>query len=377
VASVFTQRRPPEEVIVVDDGSTDATAQALAVFGDRLRCLHQEHRGPSAARNLGVRMASGDVIAFIDSDDRWLPGHLSTLVDALARSPEAVLASTCPGLRFGAPLSSREPTLVAPMPRLMIGNFVGYPSCTAVRREAIVAAEGFREEFEASEAYELWLRLGSLGPFSLVRQRTVIRARPPDSLSRRAVRDGSMLAAREQIGERLTAEGGVLPPALNRATLSYRGFIGALRAFDQGDTERASKALADSCLLMPERSDEPWLIGGWLGLLPRSCAPRGRLAAFVWAAHAWPERAADTALGLRLHASFLALRSGRVRLAARLLRDSPRKAMLRFVLRLALSMTTRFERASHEDAKWTTKGAAPSSPRALRSRCTRPRAFRR
>jgi Glycosyl transferase family 2 len=335
VLSALGQSRPPTQVIVVDDGSTDGTRDALAEFGDRLQYFCQDNEGPSSARNLGVRAARGKIIAFLDSDDCWLPGHLATIVEAFTQNKEAVLASTCPGLRFGAPLSSRTPTLVAPLPRLLIGNFVGYPSCTAVRRDALIAAGGFDEGLEPSEGYALWLRLGTAGPYALVRRRTVIRGRFDDSLSSRGVREGAFLNAREQIGKKVIANLGRQSPELDRAARSYGSFLAALRALDQGDTEAASIALANACRLMPERSQEPWLIGGWLGLIPRSSAPEGRLTAQIWAAESWPDRKSDTAAGLRIHASILALRSGRPRLAVRLLRRSAVKATLRYSIRLA------------------------------------------
>ena len=96
VRSVFAQRYTDWELIVVDDGSTDGTEEALQAFGPRLRYLWQENRGVSAARNAGLRLARGEIVAFLDSDDTWLPDHLETVVAMLEREPEAALVSTCP-----------------------------------------------------------------------------------------------------------------------------------------------------------------------------------------------------------------------------------------------------------------------------------------
>src|SRR4051794_17952991 len=78
VASALSQEGVELECIVVDDGSTDGTAEVLAsIEDDRLRCLHKENRGTASdARNVGMEAARGDYVAFLDADDVWLPGKL-------------------------------------------------------------------------------------------------------------------------------------------------------------------------------------------------------------------------------------------------------------------------------------------------------------
>src|SRR5690242_14976762 len=81
VASALAQTLPPLEVIVVDDGSTDDTADVVARLNDpRVVYLRQENAGPATARNTGVEAARGDLIALLDSDDRWLPRKLELQV---------------------------------------------------------------------------------------------------------------------------------------------------------------------------------------------------------------------------------------------------------------------------------------------------------
>ena len=88
VESALSQTLPPSEVIVVEDGSTDETSRVLSGFGSRVRTIHHsENRGLAATRNTGIAAASGDVVAFLDADDVWLPRKLELQVARLSADP--------------------------------------------------------------------------------------------------------------------------------------------------------------------------------------------------------------------------------------------------------------------------------------------------
>src|SRR5690242_5053753 len=86
--SVLAQTYMPQEIIVVDDGSSDGTARALDPFRSTIRYIYQKNRGEPAARNTGMREAKGDYIAFLDADDLWLPEKLDLQMTYLAAHPE-------------------------------------------------------------------------------------------------------------------------------------------------------------------------------------------------------------------------------------------------------------------------------------------------
>jgi len=92
VESVLSQTHPPFEVIVVDDGSTDSTPSVAQAFGPRIRYFRQDNAGPAAARNRGVELAEGELVAFQDADDLWHPAKLSRQAERFVARPELDLS---------------------------------------------------------------------------------------------------------------------------------------------------------------------------------------------------------------------------------------------------------------------------------------------
>lgn len=90
IDSVLAQTRPPEQIIVVDDGSADNTADMVRAYGEKVILIRQENAGASAARNTAINAAKGDWIAFLDADDEWLPHKLALQVQHLHCHPDLV-----------------------------------------------------------------------------------------------------------------------------------------------------------------------------------------------------------------------------------------------------------------------------------------------
>lgn len=164
--SVAAQRRPADEVVVVDDGSTDETASVLAELRlSGLRYIHQPNQGVSAARNNGLAASSADYLLFLDDDDTLPPEALELLTDALTAAPrpdvvhgdwDFVLDRSGQHLRQPADLGAN------PIETLLCRNPMALHSLL-LRREPVVALGGFRDRQGALEDWELWLRLAAAG----------------------------------------------------------------------------------------------------------------------------------------------------------------------------------------------------------------------
>jgi Glycosyl transferase family 2 len=328
VESVLSQTFGDFELIVVDDGSTDGTAEALRRYRDRIRYRWQPNRGLAAARNTGISLGRGAVLAFLDSDDRWLPDHLEVVTEALERHPEAVLASTCPRSYVGGRQTARDARLVDGFPLSLVDHIAGLHCCLAVRREHLLAVGGYNEEIPVAEDVELCLRLAARGPFSFVQRRTVVRQYTKGSLEQVAGERGYYLDALRTIAEIGIAEVKRLQRP-DREELARRAegkarYVTALHAIARSDDDAARAALADACELLPELSREAAIVARRIELLHPSRAERARH--FAAAATLWPDLTSETALYLRSRAIVAALLAGKALPAVRLAAGWPWRA---------------------------------------------------
>ena len=185
--SVYRQTYGNWEVVVIDDGSTDETRAALAPHIGRIRYFYQENRGTAAARNAGVRQARGELIAFLDNDDIWLPEKLARQVQVMQGSLECGLVFT-DGKRFSADgtraeslISTRldgwiaahrtEDPLVAKgdiVRNLFFDNEISSASSVMVRRQCLERAGGFDEAIAIADDYDLWLRIARAHSVALI-----------------------------------------------------------------------------------------------------------------------------------------------------------------------------------------------------------------
>ncbi|MGD0400043.1 MAG: glycosyltransferase [Syntrophobacteraceae bacterium] len=189
VRSVADQKDVPEdiEIIVVDDGSTDNTVEALAPLSGKIVYIRQEHSGVSKARNLGISRSSGEWIAFLDSDDLWLPGKLRAQMKFFSDHPETSLCQTDEiwirnGRRLNARKYHRKPSGYC-FPLLLERCLVS-PSAVVVHRRVFDLVGLFDESLPACEDYDLWLRIGCRFPIGLVEKPFIVkRGGHPDQLS--------------------------------------------------------------------------------------------------------------------------------------------------------------------------------------------------
>lgn len=167
IDSALQQRNCAVQVIVVNDGSTDNTADLLNAYGDRIVAIHQSNQGLPKTRNRGVQAATAEWIAFLDHDDQWLPDKLSRqLQQATVRNADVVYTNT---RNFGdservdelrhQPDQMPEGDLFVP---LLMDNFL-VTSSIMLRKDAFLRVGGFTESPIMAEDWDLWLKLAADG----------------------------------------------------------------------------------------------------------------------------------------------------------------------------------------------------------------------
>ncbi|MCP4992198.1 MAG: glycosyltransferase family 2 protein, partial [Gammaproteobacteria bacterium] len=173
IQSVLDQTFPAHEIIVVDDGSTDNTKQLVRDLFPQCRYIEQPNRGVSAARNTGIESATGNWLAFLDSDDEWLPGKLRAQIALLEKNPEVKICHTEEiWIRNGKQVNQMKKHAKSGghifqncLPLCVIS-----PSSVIIHREIFHEIGAFDEELPACEDYDLWLRICASHPVAFVEQ---------------------------------------------------------------------------------------------------------------------------------------------------------------------------------------------------------------
>lgn len=209
IDSVLAQTWPSYELLVIDDGSPEPVRPGEA---SRLILVRQPNAGPGAARNLGLRLARGRLVAFLDSDDAWRPEKLARQVELHRRRPRCVLSTTDTVLYDAAGelvqragRKYRYPGESVPFELLFYENCIT-TSAAMARRASVLAVGGFDASRNQAEDYALWLRVALRGDVAYLDQVLTERHDEAAGLSRTGQRSGRWHAAELQVYDEFLAE---------------------------------------------------------------------------------------------------------------------------------------------------------------------------
>jgi glycosyltransferase involved in cell wall biosynthesis len=189
IESVLRQSLEDWELIVVNDGSTDGTPDAVRRFEDsRIRLIEQPNEGVSSARNKGMKEACGQLIVFLDADDRMLHDTLARFAVILRSNRDAVAAygEGATIEESGAPSGVRTRPAFAPRPSgdalltLLGWNFI-LTGGIAIRAETLRRLDGFRSDLTLGEDWEMWTRVAAEGPFAYMGPKPLVEYRMRES----------------------------------------------------------------------------------------------------------------------------------------------------------------------------------------------------
>ena len=187
--SVLAQTRPVDEIIVIDDGSDDATSELIPAHYPQVRYLRQANTGVAAARNRGIQTARGEWLAFLDSDDAWLPQKIEHQLIAIERYPDSVLIHGDEiWIRHGKRVNAMKKHAKTGgwIYRRCLPLCVISPSATIIHRAIFASVGLFDESLPVCEDYDLWLRITARCPVHFLDEPLIVKyGGHEDQLSRR------------------------------------------------------------------------------------------------------------------------------------------------------------------------------------------------
>ena len=170
--SVCAQTYTDYELVVIDDGSTDDTERHLKPWLPKIRYIKKANGGECSARNMGIRQATSEYVAFLDSDDQWEPFFLQTVMEAMDETPSLGLVTTG---RYVFPKGIRLPRIPHSSLKgdlyqtLFQNNFVTASGCI-VKRECFDKVGMFDEDLEQAGDYDMWLRIAKEYPIAFINE---------------------------------------------------------------------------------------------------------------------------------------------------------------------------------------------------------------
>ncbi len=187
--SVLQQTWRQTEIIVVDDGSTDATPTLLAGYGEQIKFIRQENAGPSAARNRGMEVAQGKYLAFLDADDQWLPDKLARQVELMEANPDVGFCSTGARVQSSDGKRLNEWTCFDDgrdfLHTLFMAPSAVAGGCSAVMLRADVRRQVgvFDDRFKGFEDPDYWMRTAAISRYACIPDILAIIRRTEGSIS--------------------------------------------------------------------------------------------------------------------------------------------------------------------------------------------------
>jgi glycosyltransferase involved in cell wall biosynthesis len=167
IQSVLEQTYTDYEIIVVDDGSTDNTRETVAAFSDKIIYVYQQNRGRSNARNHGISLAKGNYIAFLDSDDLFLPGKLEKQVEVMEKNPGVLLSHTsyqCTDIEKKYIETVKSGSFTGNVYPKIIGHCPIATPTVMVRRSVFSEEIKFKETLSTGEDAILWIQIARKSP---------------------------------------------------------------------------------------------------------------------------------------------------------------------------------------------------------------------